>query len=87
MVVLTAAEGEVTCQQFVEVVTDYLDGALTAHELTRVEEHLVICDLCGHYLEQMHRTIAALGVLDTQHVTEPPEQLLAALRANAARAE
>jgi predicted anti-sigma-YlaC factor YlaD len=83
----TVADHEVTCQQFVELVTDYLEGALAARQLTRVEEHLVICDLCGSYLDQIHATIAALGQLEARPVAEPSERLLAALHLNAERAE
>jgi predicted anti-sigma-YlaC factor YlaD len=83
----TVADHEVTCQQFVEVVTDYLEGALAARQLTQVEEHLVICDLCGSYLEQIRQTITALGQLEAKGLAEPSEQLLAALHANARRAK
>jgi predicted anti-sigma-YlaC factor YlaD len=82
-----AGEHEVTCQLFVELVTDYLEGALAARELTRVEEHLVICELCGFYLDQIRQTLTALGQLETPHLAEPSEQLLAALHASAERAE
>ena len=34
---------ELACQDFVEVVTDYLDGALSAVDHQRFEEHLAIC--------------------------------------------
>jgi anti-sigma factor RsiW len=54
---------EVTCQQFVELLTDYVEGALPTHTLGHVEEHLVMCDWCVTYLEQMETTIAALGSL------------------------
>jgi predicted anti-sigma-YlaC factor YlaD len=77
------AELELSCQQFVELVTDYLEGALTARTLTEVEEHLVICESCGTYLDQIEHTVAALRALGASSVPEPPSRLLAALRANA----
>ena len=46
---------EVTCREFVELVTDYWDGALPEHRLELVEEHLVMCDWCKTYLDQMGR--------------------------------
>jgi len=51
---------EVSCQHFVELVTEYFEGALSARTLSRVEEHLVMCDWCVTYVEQMRATIASL---------------------------
>ena len=72
---------EVTCQQFVELVTDYFEGALHGRTLSQVEEHLVMCDWCVTYVEQMQATIASLAELEQQHSPEPPDAVLAALRA------
>jgi anti-sigma factor RsiW len=55
--------GEVTCQQFVELVTEYLEGALEPRTRGRVEEHLVICAWCVTYLEQIKATVASLRTL------------------------
>ncbi len=54
---------ELACRDIVELVTAYLEHALTAGERERFEEHLVFCDGCGTYLEQMRATIAAAGRL------------------------
>ena len=72
---------EVTCQQFVELITDYFEGTLTTRTLSHVEEHLVMCDWCVTYLEQMEATIASLGALGETRSPEPSEALLSALRA------
>jgi predicted anti-sigma-YlaC factor YlaD len=72
---------EVTCQQFVELITDYFEGTLAARTLSHVEEHLVMCDWCVTYLEQMEATIASLGALGETHSSEPSEALLSVLRA------
>ena len=72
---------EVTCQQFVELVTDYFEGALPARTLSKVEEHLVMCDWCVAYVEQMQATVDALRALKNRSSREPPDLLLAALRA------
>ena len=71
---------EVTCRQFVELITDYLEGTLPARTLSHVEEHLVMCDWCVTYLEQMDATIASLAALGETRSAEPPEALLSALR-------
>ena len=72
---------DVTCQQFVELITDYLEGALTTRTLSHVEEHLVMCDWCVTYLDQMDTTIASLAALGEPHPVEVPDVLLSALRA------
>jgi len=57
-----------TCRQIVELVTDYLEGKLPLRERTLFEQHLVYCDWCRVYLEQMRQTIRAAG--------EVPEEAL-----------
>jgi predicted anti-sigma-YlaC factor YlaD len=72
---------EVTCQQFVELVTDYFEGALAPRTQSRVEEHLVMCDWCTTYAEQMQSTVVALRELREPASPDPPPGALAALRA------
>ena len=72
---------EVTCQQFVELVTEYFEGALQPRTMSQVEEHLVMCDWCVTYVEQMQATIASLRELGEQSSPEPPDAVLAVLRA------
>jgi predicted anti-sigma-YlaC factor YlaD len=62
---------ELTCAQLVEVITDYLEGALAPGDVERVEEHLVFCDGCTTYLEQMRATVAMAGRLRAEDI--PPE--------------
>ena len=52
---------ELTCQELVELVTDYLDGALPDEELERFEEHLLYCGPCVMHVEQMRETIRVAG--------------------------
>ena len=54
---------EMACQELVEVVTDYLDGTLSAGERRRFERHLKDCEGCRTYLEQMRTTIRLTGRL------------------------
>ena len=72
---------EVTCQQFVELVTEYFEGTLEAPTLGQVEEHLVMCDWCVTYVEQLRATIASLRELTDERSPEPPDSVVAALRA------
>jgi predicted anti-sigma-YlaC factor YlaD len=75
---------EVTCEQFVELVTDYFEGALPLRTLSQVEEHLVMCDWCVTYVEQMQATVDSLRALKERASPEPPDSVLAALRARKA---
>jgi anti-sigma factor RsiW len=55
-----------TCQELVELVTDYLEGHLPATERARFERHIAGCPNCRTYLEQMRQTIRALGALSEE---------------------
>jgi anti-sigma factor RsiW len=71
----------VTCQEVVELVTDYLDHALPADEAALFEQHINFCDGCDFYLAQMRTTIQTVGRIGEEHV--PPdarERLLTAFR-------
>jgi anti-sigma factor RsiW len=50
-----------TCREVVELVTAYLEGALSRRDRRRFEAHIAACDGCTTYLEQMRLTIEALG--------------------------
>jgi predicted anti-sigma-YlaC factor YlaD len=60
----------VSCNELVEHVTDYLEGAMAPEERLRVDEHLAECDGCTTYLEQMRTTIRLTGMLTEQQVTD-----------------
>jgi hypothetical protein len=71
----------VTCQQVVELVTDYLEGALSPDQAALFEQHLNFCDGCEWYLDQMRTTIATVGQIGEEDV--PPamrDRLLSAFR-------
>jgi anti-sigma factor RsiW len=52
-----------TCRQVVELMTDYLDGALSAGDRARFEEHMAGCDGCTAYLAQLRMTREVVGRL------------------------
>ena len=62
--------GDLTCKEVVELVTDYLEGALPADMRTRFDQHLTGCDPCVVYLEQMRQTITTLGKLPEESVPQ-----------------
>ena len=71
----------VTCQEIVELVTDYLEQALPEDEAALFEQHINFCDGCDWYLEQMRSTVAAVGRIEEKDVPwETRAKLLAAFR-------
>jgi anti-sigma factor RsiW len=72
---------DLTCAEFVELVTDYLEGALEPAEVARFEDHASRCPGCDVYLEQIRRTVDEVGRLTPDHL-EPAarDQLLEAFR-------
>jgi anti-sigma factor RsiW len=78
----TVPRDEVTCRQFVELITDYFEASLSSRTLSQVEEHLVMCDWCVTYVEQMEATIEALHELREPTAPEPAASVLGALAAN-----
>ena len=72
---------DLTCQDFVELVTDYLEGALDEDTVRRFEEHLALCPGCETYLSQMKETAARLGAIPAESLSaETQATLLAAFR-------
>ena len=70
-----------TCQQVVEIVTDYLDGGLSPDDRTEVELHLCLCDPCVAYVEQMRGIVRTAGRIAEEDVPDDVrEGLLAAFR-------
>lgn len=67
---------QLSCRELVELVTDYLEGALSAEERLRFEEHIGPCDGCRVYLEQMRRTILLLGHLREDVLSPEAESTL-----------
>ncbi|APB00834.1 anti-sigma factor family protein [Nocardia seriolae] len=69
------------CDEFVELVTAFLDGTLDAAVEQRFLEHLSLCDGGEVYLEQFRRTIQAVGELPPESLSGTArEQLLNAFR-------
>jgi predicted anti-sigma-YlaC factor YlaD len=64
----------------VELVTDYFEETLAPRTLSHVEEHLVMCDWCVTYLEQMRATMWGLRMLQEPAPAQPSDELLAALQ-------
>jgi anti-sigma factor RsiW len=69
------------CDELVEIVTDYLEGALSDADRDRFEEHLAGCAGCANYLEQIKVTIDVAGRITADDLpNETKSALLAAFR-------
>ena len=71
----------VTCQEVVELVTDYFEGALPVEKMEIFEQHLNFCEGCEWYVDQMQMTVTAVGRIREEDVpAETRERLLEAFR-------
>lgn len=75
------AHDDMPCIELVELVTDYLEGALSPPERARFEAHLAICEDCVTYVEQIRRAVEAAATLPPEGPPPPVRHaLLAAFR-------
>jgi anti-sigma factor RsiW len=75
------SQDHITCQEVVELVTDYFEGALPADDTDLLEQHLNFCDGCDWYIDQMRTTMATVGRIREEDVPpETRERLLTAFR-------
>ncbi len=66
---MTETVERLSCQELVELVTDYLESALSAEQSARFEAHLEPCRGCTAYVEQMRATIELVGRLTPEDVS------------------
>ena len=70
-----------TCAELVELVTAFLEGALDPDTERRFIEHLAVCDGCETYVGQMRRTVAEVGQVEPESLSdETRDRLLEAFR-------
>jgi anti-sigma factor RsiW len=70
-----------SCQEMVELVTDYLEGKLSWRDRRRVAKHLSVCHPCTRYVEQMRETLDLLGTVPVDTLSpEAQSTLLDAFR-------
>jgi anti-sigma factor RsiW len=72
---------DLSCKELVELVTEYLENSLPLGEKAQFEAHLALCPGCRTHLEQMRRTVHAVGHL-TEESLDPTtsDRLLALFR-------
>jgi anti-sigma factor RsiW len=61
---------EVACRQAVDLMTEYLEGALSPRDRERFEAHLADCDHCVEYLAQIRATIALVGHIEPDDLSD-----------------
>jgi anti-sigma factor RsiW len=71
---------DLSCQELVELVTDYLDGALCHEDVARFEAHLAVCPGCETYLAQVEATITLARASGSEVETGEIAPLLDAFR-------
>jgi anti-sigma factor RsiW len=65
--------GGISCREVVELVTAYLEEALTPDETSRFEAHLQLCGPCVEYVEQVRAT-ARLAAVATAELEVHPDR-------------
>ena len=72
---------DIACREVVELLTEFLEGALDERTRTQVEQHLVLCPGCAEYIRQFRATIGATRKLAEKDLPERvKESLLDAFR-------
>jgi anti-sigma factor RsiW len=61
-------DDDLACVDEVEIITDYLEGALPADDARRLEEHIAMCQGCTEYIAQMRELAGGLGELREESV-------------------
>ncbi|HEU4943148.1 MAG TPA: zf-HC2 domain-containing protein [Gaiellaceae bacterium] len=67
---------QLSCQELVELVTDYLEGALPTKDRRLFDDHIAGCSGCRRYVEQMRATLRATGALSPEALDPDAEQVL-----------
>jgi len=72
----TTESPEFTCQELVELITDYLEHHLSEVDNSRFEEHLATCSGCTTYLDHMRQTVGLVGHLDETSLSDDAQSEL-----------
>jgi predicted anti-sigma-YlaC factor YlaD len=75
---LSGNVNDITCEELVELVTEYLEGALTAASRERIELHLAGCAGCRAHLEQVRVALRVASALPPERLSDGPEDELVA---------
>lgn len=78
MCAVTEPGRSITCQEIVEVVTDYLEGLVDEATRVEIETHLALCAGCEEYIGQMRTTRSALGHIPVDSLSDTAKAALLA---------
>lgn len=67
---------DLSCQEFVALVSDYLEDAMDQPTRARFERHLLDCPDCPVYLQQMRAIVGATGMLREEDVSPEVRDVL-----------
>lgn len=59
-------DGELTCHELVQLVTDRMEGALAPEVEALLDAHVADCSACREYVDQMRLTVDALAALPAE---------------------
>ena len=78
-----AIEAKLTCRDFIEFLSDYIDGDLSQQQKSKLDEHLDNCPHCKSYLDSYNKTIqlASSAARTNQIPDEVPDELIEAILA------
>ncbi len=70
------SEQALTCHEVIELLSNYIEGVLSADDHRRVDDHLALCDGCATYLDQMREAIRLTGRVTEEQVPEDEKAAL-----------
>ena len=78
---MAESHDHLSCQEVVELVTEYLDESLSVEHASLFEQHLNFCEGCVWYVDQLRATVEAVGEVREEDIApEAKERLMAAFR-------
>ncbi len=70
---------EIRCVEFVEQITEWLDGGMSDDDRLVFEEHLAFCSPCTRYVEQFRKALELMKERDEHLGDAPPPEVRNAL--------
>jgi anti-sigma factor RsiW len=77
------AKRKITCQNFLEEMSDYIDGSLEEQVRVSIEAHLAKCPNCWVVFDETRKTVEIFQSMECKPLPEEvKDRLLAALEQN-----
>jgi predicted anti-sigma-YlaC factor YlaD len=70
------SEDSLRCRFVVQLLTEYLEDALSSETRARVTDHLAGCDACSAFLDQLQKLIRATGAVDEEQLSPTTKNAL-----------